>query len=83
MAVLKLRGTKWSPRYVRATESLPVTETQKVLKRALRRERWEVGDPTWWRPARGAPLALMTDADRADLRARFEQRGRLDQLERV
>jgi len=30
-------GTKWSPRYVRVTDALPVTETQKVLKRLLRR----------------------------------------------
>jgi fatty-acyl-CoA synthase len=76
-------GTKWSPRYIRVTGALPVTETQKVLKRVLRRERWETADPVWWRAAKGEPLQPMTDADRADLRARFEARGRLDQLERV
>lgn len=76
-------GTKWSPRYIRVTDALPVTETQKVLKRQLRRERWETADPLWWRAEKRAPLAPMTDADRAGLRARFEARGRLDQLERV
>jgi fatty-acyl-CoA synthase len=76
-------GTKWSPRYVRVTEALPVTETQKVLKRALRRERWEVPDSVSWRPHKGAALQAMTAADRAELHARFEARGRLDQLERV
>ena len=76
-------GTKWSPRYVRITEALPVTETQKVLKRVLRRERWETADALWWRAGKHARLAPMTDTDRADLRARFEARGRLDQLERV
>jgi len=76
-------GTKWSPRYVRITETLPVTETQKVLKRVLRRERWEVPDPLFWRPHKGEALQAMTDADRTELHARFEARDRLDQLERV
>ncbi len=76
-------GTKWAPRYVRLAASLPITETQKVLKRVLRRERWEVEDPVWWRSQRGQPLRPMTDADRQELRARFDARHRLDQLERV
>jgi len=76
-------GTKWSPRYVRITETLPMTETQKVLKRVLRRERWEVPDPLYWRPRKGEALRIMTDADRTELHARFEARDRLDQLERV
>ena len=76
-------GTKWSPRYVRVVDALPVTETQKILKRELRNERWEVSDPVWWRAHTGEPLHAMTDADRSDLRARFEARGRTDQLERV
>ena len=33
-------GTKWTPRFVRIAATLPVTETSKVLKRVLRRERW-------------------------------------------
>ena len=76
-------GTKWSPRYVRITDALPVTETQKVLKRVLRRDRWEVPDPIYWRPRKGEALQAMTAADRAELHARFEARDRLDQLERV
>ncbi len=76
-------GTKWSPRYVRITDVLPVTETQKVLKRALRRARWEVTDPLYWRPHTGEALRTMTDVDRRELHARFEARHRLDQLERV
>lgn len=76
-------GTKWSPRYVRITESLPVTETQKVLKRVLRRDRWEVADPLYWRPHKGEPLRAMTDEDRGVLHDRFAARDRLDQLERV
>jgi fatty-acyl-CoA synthase len=76
-------GTKWAPRYVRITSALPITETQKVLKRVLRRERWAVEDPTFWRPYKGEGLRRMTDADRAELRDRFETRHRLEQLERV
>jgi fatty-acyl-CoA synthase len=76
-------GTKWSPRYVRVTATMPVTETQKVLKRVLRRERWEVDDPVFWRPRPGEPLRRLVDADRDELRARFAARDRLDQLERV
>jgi fatty-acyl-CoA synthase len=76
-------GTKWTPRYVRVTAQLPLTETQKVLKRLLRRQRWEVSDPVYWRSSRGEPLRLMTEADQPALRARFEARDRLDQLERV
>lgn len=76
-------GTKWSPRYVRVTASLPMTETQKILKRLLRRERWDVTDPVWWRSGKGQPLGAMTDDDRADLQARFEARGRLEALERI
>jgi fatty-acyl-CoA synthase len=76
-------GTKWSPRYVRIADALPVTETQKVLKRVLRRDRWEVPDPIYWRRRKGVALQAMTDADRAELHSRFEARDRLDQLERV
>ena len=43
-------GTKWSPRYVRVMDALPATATNKVLKRELRTEGWDVTDPVWWRP---------------------------------
>jgi fatty-acyl-CoA synthase len=74
-------GTKWSPRYVRVTPALPVTETQKILKRVLRRERWDVADPVWWRPTKSARLEAMTDANRGELLGRFEARGRVATLE--
>ncbi|MCJ7439087.1 MAG: long-chain-fatty-acid--CoA ligase [Acidimicrobiia bacterium] len=74
-------GTKWSPRYVRVTSALPMTETQKILKRLLRRERWDVSDPLWWRPSKAAPLEAMTDANRGELLGRFEARDRVAALE--
>jgi fatty-acyl-CoA synthase len=74
-------GTKWSPRYVRVTEKLPTTETQKVLKRQLRKERWDVADPVWWRSDKGSRLTAMDDDARAELLGRFEARGRSNALE--
>jgi fatty-acyl-CoA synthase len=74
-------GTKWAPRYVRVTAALPITETQKVLKRVLRHERWDSTDPVWWRREKGTPLERMIDADRDELRARFEARERVGVLE--
>jgi fatty-acyl-CoA synthase len=68
-------GTKWTPRFVRIAEALPVTETSKVLKRVLRRERWECDDPVWWQPEKGAPYRLMSPGDVAALRDEFAARG--------
>jgi fatty-acyl-CoA synthase len=74
-------GTKWAPRFVRVAETLPVTETSKVLKRALRRERWECGDRVWWQPEKGAPYHRMAPGDVDALRDQFATRGRAPVLE--
>ncbi|MER3452651.1 MAG: acyl-CoA synthetase [Acidimicrobiia bacterium] len=76
-------GTKWAPRFVRVSQVLPVTETNKVKKRDLRRERWECADPVWWRPQRDAPYVRLTPADVVALRECFAARGRLAALEAV
>jgi fatty-acyl-CoA synthase len=68
-------GTKQAPRYVRVARELPSTQTHKVLKRVLRRERWECADPVWWRAPDGRYLRL-GPADVSALRARFRARGR-------
>ncbi len=46
-------GTKWAPRFVRLTNELPITATNKVLKRALRTERWNCSEPVLWQRERG------------------------------
>ncbi len=74
-------GTKWSPRYVRVLEKLPMTESQKVMKRQLRHERWDPVDGVYWRPRKGDALRPMTPADRDALQAAFESRGRLAALD--
>jgi len=73
-------GTKWSPRYVRVTTGLPVTQTSKVQKRQLRAQRWECDEPVFWRTRRGERLRRMAAADVAELRERFVERGREREL---
>lgn len=73
-------GTKMVPRYVRIAESLPSTETNKILKRVLRDERWECGDPVWLRD--GASYRLLEAADRKKIDETFAARGRMNVLGR-
>ena len=73
-------GTKMAPRYVRVAPELPSTETNKILKRVLREERWECADRVWMRE--GDDYRLMTAEDGASIRAAFEARGRLGELDR-
>ena len=72
-------GNKWTPRYVRWADTLPQTETNKILKRTLRRERWESEDETWVRDGKGYRRLAAYDADA--IRAEFEARGRLSVLD--
>jgi fatty-acyl-CoA synthase len=69
-------GTKWLPRFLRITSSMPITATSKVLKRQLRAERWECQDAVWWRPQPAADLRPLTAADLAAIRAEFGRHGR-------
>jgi fatty-acyl-CoA synthase len=62
-------GTKWAPRFVRMSGSLPVTATNKVLKRALRTERWNCDDAVLWQPDKNGPYVLLRDEDAAGLDA--------------
>lgn len=62
-------GTKWAPRFVRLSTELPITATNKVLKRALRSERWNCREPVLWQREKGAPYVPL----RADEAAALEQ----------
>lgn len=73
-------GTKWAPRYVRVARELPVTPTNKILKRVLRAQLWECEDPVWLRGPDGA-YRPMTAADRDAIRQEFAARGRSDVLD--
>jgi len=73
-------GTKMAPRYVRIAEALPSTETNKILKRVLRDERWECADPIWLRD--GAGYRRFEEDDRRAVAAAFAARGRSNVLNR-
>jgi fatty-acyl-CoA synthase len=73
-------GTKWAPRYVRIVRALPVTGTDKIDKRPLRRERWDTTDPIWHRRGRSAAYVPFTDEDRSALLAELEANGRANLL---
>jgi fatty-acyl-CoA synthase len=60
-------GTKWAPRFVRLSRSLPLTATNKVLKRALRAERWNCTDSILWQPERRGPYRPLGESEAAAL----------------
>jgi fatty-acyl-CoA synthase len=72
-------GTKQSPRYVRVSTELPQTQTNKILKRELRRQRWECADPVWQRTKSG--YAPLTSDDVAQIRQHFRARERENVLD--
>src|SRR6185503_6979848 len=75
---------RWRPTFVRVAEHLPMTATNKVVKRALRREKFlvdRVADPLYWRPRGAAAFAPFTAKDLAGLRTRFVNAGYADRLE--
>ena len=76
-------GTKMIPRLVRvvAAGAMPTTETNKLMRRALRRERWDVSDPLWWRPRSGDRLVPFTTVDAAAWHDAFAEHGRLQVLD--
>ncbi len=60
-------GTKWAPRFVRMTSALPITATNKVLKRDLRAERWNCAEPVLWQRTKGSAYEPLGAADAAAL----------------
>jgi len=75
---------KWLPTWVRIVPELRRSETNKVLKRELQREKFlGVGgpDPLWWRPRGEAAFRPFGAGDLATLRERFRRAGNLHRLE--
>ena len=67
-------GTKWTPRFVRLCPVLPMTMTNKVLKRALRAERWNCADPVLWQMDKDGPYSVLSDEQAASLEAAVGER---------
>lgn len=72
-------GSKGIPRFVRLSPRLPVTGSNKILKRDLQAARWQhaEGDLVYRWAGRGRPdYRLMTSADREGLDGDFQRYGR-------
>jgi fatty-acyl-CoA synthase len=69
-------GTKWSPRFVRVVDAIPLTATGKVDRKPLRAQRWDTTDPVWLRPSAELAYRPLTDDDVAELRRAFADAGR-------
>ena len=69
-------GSKWSPTYVRIVTTLPMTQTNKILKRDLVKQQWRTSEPVWWRSGKDVAYQLFTAADLDALTARFAAAGR-------
>ncbi|MEU4837570.1 AMP-binding protein [Nocardia testacea] len=70
-------GTKSAPRFVRVSARLPVTGSNKVLKRELQARLWRGDEPVFHRVGRGAPeYVRLTAADEQALEREFHTHGR-------
>lgn len=69
-------GTKSAPRFVRVSTRLPVTGSNKVLKRELRERLWRGDEPVYRRVGREAEYVAMTAAGRDALEREFHTHGR-------
>jgi fatty-acyl-CoA synthase len=75
---------KWRPTYVRVVRELRRSETNKVVKRELQREKFlGVDGPgaLWWRPRGAASYRPFTRDDLETLRAQFVRSGNADRLD--
>ncbi|OBB99330.1 acyl-CoA synthetase [Mycobacterium sp. 852013-50091_SCH5140682] len=70
-------GAKGVPRFLRLSKNLPVTGSNKVLKRELQQQRWHTDEPVYRWVGRGAPVyEAMGDDAKDALDAEFAQYGR-------
>ncbi|SER56084.1 fatty-acyl-CoA synthase [Mycobacterium sp. 88mf] len=70
-------GTKGIPRFLRVSKDLPVTGSNKVLKRELQRDRWHTDEVVYRWAGRGEPVyRAMDDDDKKSLDDEFAQYGR-------
>ncbi len=75
---------KWRPTWVRVVAELRRSETNKVVKRELQREKFlgvDGPDPIWWRPRGAAAYRRFTAVDLDELRAQFARAGNTERLD--
>lgn len=74
-------GSKGTPRFLRISARLPVTGSNKVLKRELQQQRWHTGDPVYRWAGRGEPAyTRMSDEHKRSLDTEFATYGRQSYL---
>jgi fatty-acyl-CoA synthase len=69
-------GPKWWPTYVRVTERVPLTGSNKVDKAPLRHAGWVTADPVWMRVGRTPEYVPVTTSTLDSLEAEFTTHGR-------
>jgi fatty-acyl-CoA synthase len=70
-------GAKGIPRFLRVSKNLPVTGSNKVLKRELQQDRWHTDEVVYRWAGRGGPVyRAMDDDDKKSLDDEFAQYGR-------
>ncbi|OBB32116.1 acyl-CoA synthetase [Mycolicibacterium fortuitum] len=70
-------GAKAIPRFLRVSKNLPVTGSNKVLKRQLQKERWRTDEVVYRWAGRGEPVyRAMGDDDKKSLDDEFAKYGR-------
>jgi len=75
---------RWRPTFIRVAADVPTTHTNKILKRALRREKFlidRIADPVYWRQRGAAGFRRFTADDLSTLRERFARAGHADRLD--
>jgi len=61
---------------VRITAELPLTQTNKVLKRVLVEQRWRTEDEVWWRSGREDGYRPMVASDADEIEEALAKQGR-------
>ena len=74
-------GPKWVPTFVHIVEQLPLTQTNKVIKRELVLRRWHDVEnnenaQVWWRTGKEIRFERFTKSDADALRVKFERSNR-------
>jgi fatty-acyl-CoA synthase len=69
-------GTKWMPRYIRVDKKLPVTQTNKIIKLGLTKQRWKANVPMWGQLERNGEYVSIGEEERRLIDEAFEKRGR-------
>lgn len=74
-------GAKGIPRLLRLSARLPVTGSNKILKRRLQAEAWHTGDPLYRWAGRGTPVyTAVGAAQQHELDAEFDRHGQTRRL---